>query len=203
MEESLHLALSEMLTARLCHELISPVGAIANGVEILDEEPDFAADATRLIADSTRSVSRRLQFYREAYGSRAGGTSRARAVTLDFFADSKILCDWPETVDMGPPGVDKLACNLMLLASEALPRGGRLSLSITPHGLPKVTGTGEGANVGSIAGLLEAPVVSIDQLTPRTSHGIFTRFLAERLALTIACQDTDRDEISLIVRPQA
>src|SRR6185437_6806303 len=60
----------ELLNSRLCHELVSPVGAINNGVELLGEEdPDFVRDAIQLIGQSARKASQRLQFYRFAYGT--------------------------------------------------------------------------------------------------------------------------------------
>ncbi len=69
----------ELLNARLCHELVSPVGAINNGVELLGEDdPDFVRDAIALIGQSARKAGQRLQFYRFAYGtsvSASGGIS--------------------------------------------------------------------------------------------------------------------------------
>jgi len=73
----------ELLNARLCHELVSPVGAINNGVELLGEEdPDFVRDAIQLIGQSARKASQRLQFYRFAYGTNVSG-SGAPASTCD------------------------------------------------------------------------------------------------------------------------
>src|ERR1700689_14991 len=119
------LKLAELLAARLCHELVSPIGAIANGLEILEDEPDFAGDAGALIALSASAASRRLQFYRVAYGSVATvADALIRRVTTDLFVESKICVDW--RIVAVPDGWGKLACNLVLLAAEALPRGGRV-----------------------------------------------------------------------------
>ncbi|HTH96615.1 MAG TPA: hypothetical protein VL574_04310, partial [Stellaceae bacterium] len=60
---------AEVLVARLCHELINPLGAVVNGIEILEDDPSFAPDAAQLIAASARQASARLQFYRLAYGA--------------------------------------------------------------------------------------------------------------------------------------
>src|SRR5580658_5829839 len=71
----IELRVLELLSARLCHELVSPVGAINNGVELLaEEDPDFVRDAIELIGQSARTASRRLQFYRFAYGTSASAT---------------------------------------------------------------------------------------------------------------------------------
>jgi hypothetical protein len=67
----------ELLSSRLCHELISPVGAINNGIELMDEDDaEFVKDATKLIANSARTAGKRLDFYRFAYGSGRAGTGR-------------------------------------------------------------------------------------------------------------------------------
>src|SRR3954467_11382201 len=74
MSRLIDLRVLELLAARLCHELISPIGAIANGVELLGEDdPEFVRDATALIGQSAKKAGQRLQFYRFAYGSSATG----------------------------------------------------------------------------------------------------------------------------------
>jgi histidine phosphotransferase ChpT len=201
-DDKVWLALAETLSARLCHDLISPVGAIANGVEILEEESEFAEDAIRLIADSTRSANRRLRFYREAYGSRGGGESRARAAAIDFFQDGKITCAWPEAVSIPSHDLEKLACNLLLLASETLPRGGRIGLSAAPpEYLLRVTASGTGATAKAVTLLLRETNITVDELTPRSVQTIFTRLLAARSALVIDTEEDEEKEISLTIRP--
>ena len=83
----------ELLSARLCHELISPVGAIGNGVELLGEDdPDFVRDAVALIGQSAKKAAHRLQFYRFAYGTLAAGTTGTldgRAVTAMWYDEVK------------------------------------------------------------------------------------------------------------------
>src|SRR6185312_8882141 len=82
MSLQIDLRILELLCARLCHELVSPVGAINNGVELLGEEdPDFVRDAIALIGQSGRKAGQRLQFYRFAYGTAAtagGGAADGR-----------------------------------------------------------------------------------------------------------------------------
>src|SRR5258708_34331116 len=111
----------ELLNARLCHELVSPVGAINNGVELLGEEdPDFVRDAIQLIGQSARKASQRLQFYRFAYGTNAsasGTPASGRDLSLGLFEETKIRCDW--LAGAGPP-----PARLRGLASKILvPRG--------------------------------------------------------------------------------
>ena len=115
---TMDLRIAEFLAARLCHDLVSPIGAIANGLEILEDEPDLAGDAGALIGLSARQASRRLQFYRVAYGSTTTlPDDLARRAAIDFFADGKITVDW--RIAAIPTGWQKLACNLLLLACRA------------------------------------------------------------------------------------
>jgi len=73
MTQPIDLRLLELLAARLCHELIGPVAAIGNGVELLaEEDPDFVREAVALVEESARKANRRLQFYRFAYGCSGG-----------------------------------------------------------------------------------------------------------------------------------
>ena len=197
MQNNFDLVLAEMLAARLCHELVSPVGAVANGVEILEEEPEFAEDATKLIADSSRTVTQRLRFYREAYGARDTGDARARTAALEMFAGGKIDADWPETLGQTSAGLQKLACNMLLVASEALPRGGRVALvEPGPDAILKVEASGVGAAIETLAGYLTGPI-SVEQLTPRTVQAIFTRKLAESLDLVFLLKDDGTGAIEI------
>jgi len=174
-DTTIDLRIAELLAARLCHELVSPIGAINNGVELLEDDPDFAADASGLIGQSAIQATRRLQFYRIAYGSTAPiALDLGRKAALDLFADGKIACDWPET---SAPDI-KLACNLLLVAAEALPRGGRLTLvGIDPL---EIRAEGEGARLpahlpDALAGALDA-----DTVDARSVQAAFTGALARR-----------------------
>src|SRR5258707_2354551 len=67
-----------LLVSRVCHDLVSPVGAVVNGLEVLEDETDPAmrADALRLVASSSEQATARLQFARiafEAAGSAVAG----------------------------------------------------------------------------------------------------------------------------------
>ena len=175
------LRIAELLAARLCHELVSPIGAINNGVELLTDDPDFAADAAALIEQSAVQATRRLQFYRIAYGSTASiAADLARKATLDLFADGKIACAWPES--LVPSVGTKLACNLLLVAAEALPRGGSLTLAAAAAGI-EVLAAGEGVRLPSHLpdGLRGA--LAGEAIDARSVQAAFTGALARRAGL--------------------
>jgi histidine phosphotransferase ChpT len=204
-DQTVDLVIAELLAARLCHELVNPVGAISNGVEILQEEPDFAEDAARLIGQSAGEAVRRLQFYRVAYGASDVGEEAARRVTLGLLNDGKLTCHWPEKVPDLPPGWPKLVANLLLLAAETLPRGGRVEL-LRGEGaiLASVTAISaeESANFAEKLVEVMAGIAERENLTSRTVHTAFTLALARRLGLDVkAAHDQSRRlTLSLIAR---
>lgn len=180
----------ELLTARLCHELSGPVAAINNGIELLlDEEPDpglllgpsFIRDAVALVSDSAHRVRDRLQFYRFAYGFsrlRAGASAAPHELASGFFAASRVVCDYPESVRRMSPDWQKLACNLLPVGADALPRGGRVALTDSPLAIQAV---GEAAALSPEARAALMLTTPTTELTVRTVHAYFTGLLAKAL----------------------
>jgi histidine phosphotransferase ChpT len=185
----------ELLNARLCHELVSPVGAINNGVELLGEDdPDFVRDAIQLIGQSARKAGQRLQFYRFAYGTSGGASGivqgSGRDLAEGLFDGGKIRCEWSAEAATLPAEWQRLACNMLVLAAEVLPRGGSVAVRVLGAGTSgiEVAADGESVNIAAeLTGALE-PGVNAEQLTSRTVHAYFTRRLAELLgaSLTVA-----------------
>jgi histidine phosphotransferase ChpT len=180
----------ELLSARLCHELVSPVGAINNGVEILGEEdPDFVKDAVELIGQSARRAGKRLQFYRFAYGSAASSGSMDPAeLVAGLLEGGKITCDWTAEARTLPPDWQKLSCNVVLLASEVLPRGGKVTVRPLKEGASgvEVSAAGETVNVTPELRAALLPNAPVDELTSRTVQPYFSARLAEQMGARIA-----------------
>jgi histidine phosphotransferase ChpT len=181
----------ELLTARLCHDLIGPVAAIANGVELLGEDdPDFVRDAVALVGDSAHKANARLQFYRFAYGFRGGGLTgpAPHQLAAEYFAETAIECDYGAEARTMRVERQKLGCLMLAVAGEGLPRGGRLSLSVGDTG-PRVDASGEGTGPSPdsrIALLLKTP---IDGLTTRTVGAYFAGLIAEAQGLRLKTVD--------------
>lgn len=131
------LDLAAYLCSRVCHDVISPVGAITNGLEVLEEEQDeemrgFAMD---LIKKSATQASAKLQFARLAFGAAGSAGAEidladAEAVTRNFLAGSKVELDWSAPRAILPKNQVKLLLNLVLTAQRAIPRGGVFSVRI-------------------------------------------------------------------------
>lgn len=188
MSVSVDLRVLELLSSRLCHELISPVGAINNGIELMDEDdPDFVKEATQLIGNSARTAGRRLDFYRFAYGS--GRTGTARDVAMGLLEGGKSRCTWDDAVSALPVEWQRVACNMVVLAAEALPRGGNLRV-VAVSGKPgvEVNAAGDTINLTAELRAVLSGTAAIADLTARTVHAYYTGKLAEALntKLTVA-----------------
>ena len=127
---------ASLLCSRLCHDLLSPVGALNNGLELLADEtdPDMRARCLDLLGESARASANKLKFFRLAFGA-AGGfgdsvdTREARAAIEGLFGDGgKIEINWlVEEATLSKPAI-KVLLNLALIAGDALVRGGRLDI---------------------------------------------------------------------------
>lgn len=126
--------LAALLCSRICHDIISPVGALNNGLELLDEA-GAEADAMQLIRTSARNASARLQFCRIAYGAAGSAgtvidTGDAEKVAIAFMANEKASFSWTGTRALLPKNRVKLLLNLILIANGAIPRGGTVDVKL-------------------------------------------------------------------------
>ena len=128
--------LASLLCSRLCHDLMSPVGALNNGIELMadEQDPEMREKCLELLADSARASANKLKFFRIAFGA-AGGfaediDTHEAEVTLEgvFGAERRIELGWVVNDGKLPKGAVKLLLNLALLAGDALVRGGRLDV---------------------------------------------------------------------------
>src|SRR6188508_1703830 len=160
------LDLAALLCSRICHDLISPTGAIVNGLEVLDEGGDaetktFAVD---LIRKSARTASARLQFCRIAFGAAGSAgaqvdTGDAENVARGFIEDDKVKLTWNLPRALLPKNRVKLLLNMLVVAGGTIPRGGKLTLDPVGSGETvgfRITATGLNARIPqAVPGLLE------------------------------------------------
>ncbi len=126
--------LAALLCSRVCHDIISPVGAINNGLELLDEG-GADEDAMKLIRASARNASARLQFARIAFGAAGSAgmvidTGDAQTVAAAFLRNEKPEFEWNGPRWLLPKNNVKLLLNLILIANGAIPRGGKISVTL-------------------------------------------------------------------------
>ncbi len=193
--ESIRLA--ELLCARLCHDLAGPAGAIANGAELMGEDdPGMAQEAAALMAGAASQLSNRLRFFRAAFGWEGGAAkdlAEAGRIAADFLAPlpgqpPRIVLEGPTGTDPGPGGL-KLLHILTLLGSEALPRGGRLTLTAAPQIL-SVLAEGQGANLSHETAALLQNQAEAPHPAPRTAPVLFARALARETGWTLSAEAT-------------
>jgi len=197
MQAERELAATQLLMSHLCHELVSPIGAINNGIEMLEDFDgnELTPEAVALIGQSGKAAAAKLRFYRLAYGSAgmAGdlGLGHCAAVAAELLAsDARVTLAWPagDAVRLVPGG-PQLVLNLVVLAAGALPRGGKVEVAIAAgggRGAVELVATGVGAK-------LSEPVQAIAQgqeraLDHNTIHAWYCQRLAARLGTTIALE---------------
>ncbi len=131
------LELAALISSKICHDVISPVGAIYNGLEILGEDGDPGARdyAMDVIRNVTMQASARLQFARFAFGAAGSAGAEidlgtAREISEGFIGDAKHQLTWTAPMGFLPKNKVKLLLNLVAISVNALPRGGTIAVSI-------------------------------------------------------------------------
>jgi histidine phosphotransferase ChpT len=207
------LDLAALLCSRVCHDLISPAGAIVNGLEVLEESSDeetrtFALD---LIKASARTAAARLQFCRIAFGAAGSATAQvdlgdAENVARGFVEDEKVKLAWNLPRALLPKNRVKLLLNMLLVATQSIPRGGILAVDRngSSNGPAetmtfKITARGLNARIPQavpalLAGCPEGETVDAHAIQPFYA-GLLAR--ASGLALTI---ETEGDAIAVVAR---
>lgn len=132
------LELAALVSSKICHDIISPVGAIANGLEIMEEETDQAMrdHAMDLVRKSATQASAKLQFARLAFGAAgsAGASidlNEAQKVARAVAESDKHSLEWTGPAAAVAKDKVKLLLNMVTLALAALPRGGTLNVSVS------------------------------------------------------------------------
>jgi histidine phosphotransferase ChpT len=198
--------ISELLASRICHDLVSPVGAINNGLELIEEMGDeVRAEAMDLIAVSAKLAAHRLAYFRLAYGAGASRSpislADARQVAIDLFQHSRIELDWPRylIVPFEAAGANpaKIILCTLLLAEEAVQRGtvelasqeGRDRLTFRLMG--REPGLNEASRAAFEGKLDEAA------LDPRTVHAFLTGQVVRNLGYYLTFDPVGAERLDL------
>jgi histidine phosphotransferase ChpT len=185
------LDLAALLCSRVCHDVISPVGAIANGLEVLEDEDDeeMKRTAMDLVRRSARQASAKLQFCRIAFGAAgSAGASidlgEAGDTAKVFVGEEKVKLDWQAPRIALPKGEVKLLLNLMLLGMAAVPRGGTVSVTLENDG-PVVRAMGDAARVPEKVAQVLSGQFDAQELDARLVQPYYTRRLAEQAGFEV------------------
>jgi histidine phosphotransferase ChpT len=184
------LDLAALLCSRVCHDLISPVGAIVNGLEVLEEDKDeetktFALD---LIKKSAGAASAKLQFCRLAFGAAGSAGAQielgdAEKVARGLIEDGKTTIVWNLPRELVAKNKAKLLLNMLVVATGSIPRGGSLTVDPADGGY-RVLASGLNARVNAVT----AELLSGSPAHPVDAHAIqplYTGILARDCGLTV------------------
>ena len=136
MTDTAALDLASLLCSRLCHDMLSPVGALSNGLELLRDErdPELRKRCMELLEQSAKASADKLKFFRLAFGAAGGfgqmvSVSEARELITALIGDSgRITLDWKVPSEELPKAAVKTLLNLAAIGLEALVRGGTLEV---------------------------------------------------------------------------
>ena len=189
------LDLAALLCSRVCHDLISPVAALVNGLEVMEEDQDAETQklAIDLIKKSVGQASARLQFCRIAFGAAGSAGAQvdlgdAEKVARGLLEGEKTRLSWNLPPALLPKNRVKLLLNMLLIGVQTIPRGG--SLTVDPVGQGETMGfrvTASGANAR-----VAAPVANLLAGTPsgpidaQAVQPFYTCLLAQACGLTVA-----------------
>ncbi|WP_018259528.1 histidine phosphotransferase ChpT [Methylobacterium sp. WSM2598] len=206
------LDLSALLCSRVCHDVISPVGAIVNGLEVLEDEDDpgmrdFAID---LIRKSAKQASARLQFARIAFGAAGsvGATidlADAEGVARGLFSDEKTKLAWSAPRALFPKNKVKLLLNLVVIAVTTIPRGGLIDVAVTGEAeAPVFVLTCRGSHA-RIPAHVEALIAGSPESGTVDAHGVqpyYAGLVARAAGMTVSF-GIDGDTVTIRAEPAA
>ena len=201
---------ASLLCSRLCHDLMSPVGALNNGIELLADEtdPEMREKCLELLADSARASANKLKFFRLAFGA-AGGfaeevdTHEAEIALGGLFgAERRIELGWAVSEEKLPKDAVKLLLNLAMLAGDALVRGGRLDVGAeVQSGEIELAVRGEGPRILLDPALREALEKGGNgQLEPRAAGAWLAHSLVAEAGGSIQLSDPAADTLLIGAR---
>ncbi|MCC7046096.1 MAG: histidine phosphotransferase [Alphaproteobacteria bacterium] len=201
------LRIAELLCSRLCHDLVSPVGAVNNGVELMEEFGGASDEAMALIGTSGRQAARRLQYYRIAFGLAGSQIAQSlddvKGMIAGFLEGGKATIEWePAAQAPETPGWGKLLLNLVALASEALPRGGTLRIAVAGEdGKARLAVAAAGPACRLHEDIREAlnPAAKVEALNARGAQPYFAVRLAARMGGKLEIAEPGQDQMSFAV----
>ena len=204
----------ELLASKLCHDLVSPVSAINNGVELIEDiGGSVVPEAMKLIGDSGIKAARRLRLYRMAYGQAGSesslGVKDVRQIAEQYLADTKISLVWPENLALVNTeehrGFLKVILNLVVLAEESLAYGGVITLHDAKGGEGgSVDGcrfeiVGRNASMNPAIQAAFEGSVAVEELSPRSIQAYLVGRFAEQFSFKLTHDQSIPDRLDLLL----
>ena len=193
---------ASLLCSRLCHDLLSPVGAMNNGIELLadEQDPEMRERVIELLADSARASADRLKFFRLAFGAGGGfgetlDANEVKAAVEGLVrGNARITLGWMVEMPVIPKTAAKILLNLVMVAFDALVRGGTLDVGVEGS---EVVVRSEGPRIVLDAEIREVLANGQGPVTSRTSAAWLTRRLAEDAGGNLSLADHEEGVLLL------
>jgi histidine phosphotransferase ChpT len=195
------LDLAALLCSRVCHDLISPVGAIVNGIEVMEEDKDeetktFALD---LIKKSAHVASAKLQFCRLAFGAAGSAGAQidlgdAEKAARGLIEDGKSTLIWNLPHQLLAKNRVKLVLNMLLIAMGTISRGGTLTVDAVPGGQDIVGFVVTASGLNAKLNPATAELLAGSPAHPVDAHAIqplYAGILARDCGLTLSASGED------------
>lgn len=204
-------AVLELLSSRICHDLISPVGAINNGIEFMEDagdDPESIKQASELIAHSAQAAAARLQAFRIAYGAGGrDGNIKAEDIQKTFGAltrsDGKVRQSWDPFSSLGidtkTPGFCKVLMGAMMLAQECLPKGGTVYVDPGSTTETIIRAEGPDAVVRENVEAALARTLHPEEMDPRLVHPYALSLIAESYGFIILLKETGENRVTYAI----
>lgn len=204
------LDLAALLCSRVCHDVISPVGAIANGLELIDDpetDAEMRATALDMVRSSAKTATAKLKFCRIAFGASGSAgaqidMSEAGEVARGFVGEEKVKLDWQAPRKNRPKQEVKLLLNMLLLALEGIPRGGVVTVTAEARDF-KVTAKGERAKIKDVMATALDGSAELATLDARLVQPYYARILADAAGLQLSMNMDGDDTVVVAAVPKA
>ena len=194
------LDLAALLCSRVCHDVISPVGAISNGLELIDDpemDEETKETALAMVRSSARTASAKLKFCRIAFGAAGSAGAlidmgEAGEIAKAFVGEEKVKLDWLAPRENRPKQQVKLVLNMLLMAMAGIPRGG--VVTVTAEGdVFTARAQGDRAKVPEAIGQVVDGTLELSTLDARLVQPYYARQLAHSagLSLTMTMDEAD------------
>lgn len=172
-----------LVGSRLCHDLVSPVGAISNGLELISLSGSPGRDEMALIAQSCASATARLNFFRVAFGAASAeqkiGAAEAAKLLAAYSAGGRLAMHWQADGDTERRDL-QLACLAALCCETALPQGGRVLILSEGEGW-RITGLGPRVGIEpALWDILRGAALPEDLAPARVQFPLLALLAAER-----------------------
>lgn len=200
--------LSAYIASRICHDLVSPVSSVTNALDLMDEpgDPKMKVQAEALLREGANKAAARIQFLRYAFGSiglssGAANIHEARKITEAFVKSHKPSIEWDIQTDHLSFSHARLMMNLVIMATEALPRGGVVSVRIRSEvgGMTlTLTAKGDRARLKDDVAAAVNGTEPVDGWRAENIQSLFARMICDGLGGEMTAKQSDGQVIFMV-----